>query len=191
MGDIAAGVELVLKGLSEKFGVDTTDRNLVDTPARVERMFDELLEGTRDTQQQVEDILASSFPCEYDYLVVMRGIEAFSLCPHHLLPVHYTVHVAYLPLGSVVGISKLARLVNVLSRRLVLQEQLADDISSSLMRIEGCRGAACIIEGTHYCMVMRGVKQSRARTITSSLKGVFLEDLGLKQEAFALIRQEG
>jgi len=182
---IEIGVEQILQGLGE-LGLDTTDENFHDTPSRVSKMYKEILAGVNKTQERVDAILASAFPCDNDQLVLVKDIEVFSLCPHHLLPVHYKMHVAYLPLGRVLGISKLARLADILAKRPVLQEQLVSDVSESLMRIPNVRGAACIAEGVHYCMVMRGAKQSQAKTINSSLKGVFFEE-GVKQELLKLV----
>jgi len=177
----------LLQALSEELGLDLNDENFDDTPARISRMYREILSGLKDTDKQVEKILNSAFPCNNDQLVLVKDIEAFSICPHHFLPVHYKIHIAYIPSVRVVGLSKLARLANILAKRPVLQEQFVEDVSSSLMKIEGCLGAACIAEGTHYCMVMRGVRQSQSRTITSSLKGVFLEDARARQELMQLI----
>lgn len=176
-----------LQSLSEELGLDLTDENFNDTPARISRMYREILSGLEDTDGQVEKILNSAFPCDNDQLILVKDIEAFSICPHHFLPVHYKIHIAYIPSIQVVGLSKLARLANILAKRPVLQEQFVEDISSNLMKIEGCLGAACIAEGIHYCMVMRGVKQSQSRTITSSLKGAFLEDACARQELMQLI----
>jgi GTP cyclohydrolase I len=177
----------LLMAISFELGLDLSDENFFDTPERMSRMYREILSGLKDTDKQVEKILNSAFPCNNDQLVLVKDIEAFSMCPHHFLPVHYKIHIAYIPSVRVVGLSKLARLANILAKRPVLQEQFVEDVSSSLMKIEGCLGAACIAEGAHYCMVMRGVRQSQSRTITSSLKGVFLEDAGARQELMQLI----
>lgn len=177
----------LLQALSAELGLDLNDENFDDTPARISRMYREILSGLKDTDKQVEKILNSAFPCNNDQLVLVKDIEAFSMCPHHFLPVHYKIHIAYIPSVRVVGLSKLVRLADILAKRPVLQEQFVEDVSSSLMKIEGCLGAACIAEGTHYCMVMRGVRQSQSRTITSSLKGVFLEDARARQELMQLI----
>jgi len=109
-------------------------------------------------------------------------------CPHHLLPVHYSISAAYIPTpsGQVLGVSKLCRLVEILARRPVLQEQLMEDITSSLMKLRGCEGAACIGSGIHYCLRMRGVKQSRSVIVTSSLKGAFLDDATARAEFMQL-----
>ncbi len=187
MGQGYDKMEEAVATILRELGLDLSDANLKDTPARVARMYREVLSGAGQTEEQVETILRSAFPCQNNNLVLVRDVEAFSLCPHHLLPVQYKVHVAYLPNGKVVGLSKLPRLVNVLARRPVLQEQLVEDVTTSLMRIEGCMGAACIAEGVHYCMVMRGVRQSKAVTVASSLKGAFLTDSQIKQELLKLV----
>ena len=181
MDTVEEGMKLILQGLQQRYDLDLQDDNFLDTPERVSRMCEELFAGVKDTDKKVSEILKAAFPCSYDQLIVVKDIEAFSVCPHHFLPVHYKIYVSYLPNGHVVGLSKIARLVTLLARRPVLQEQLTEDISSSLMKIQGCLGAACVVEGLHYCMAMRGVKQSSAKTITSSLKGALL-DTGLKQE---------
>jgi len=179
----------LLQALSEELGLDLNDENFYDTPARMSRMYREILSGLPDTDRQVKEILNAAFPSNNDQLVLVKDIEAFSMCPHHFLPVHYKLHIAYIASTRVIGLSKLARLANILAKRPVLQEQLTEDIASSLMKIEGCLGAACIAEGVHYCMVMRGARQSQAKTVTSSLKGVFLEGDGqARQELMQLIR---
>jgi GTP cyclohydrolase I len=191
---IQVGMKLILEGLNEKFGLDLKDPNFTDTPKRVSRMYDEIFSGIKDTEEQVKAILASSFPSNYDQMILVRDIETFSMCPHHFLPVHYHISVAYIPAGDpkcsgkVLGISKLARLAEILAKRPVLQEQLTEDITRHLMTLEGCRGAACIVKGTHYCMVMRGVKKPSATTITSSLKGVFFDKPEARQEFLELAR---
>jgi len=188
---IAQGTDLILEGLSKYLGLDRSDENLTDTPIRVSRMYREVFSGVENTDKQVNEILGSAFPCKNDHLIVAKDIEAFSLCPHHLLPVYYKMHVAYLPCEKVIGISKLVRIVDILAKRLVLQEQLVVDISTNLMKIEGCLGAACIAEGVHYCMVMRGVRQTQAKTVASSMQGAFLEKDSLKQEFLKLVFEGG
>ena len=185
---VVASTKALLDAFAGRYGIDPQDANFVGTPDRVSRMYDEILMGMEDTDRQVEEILSSAFPCDNDELVLVKDIEAFSLCPHHLLPVHYKVHVAYIPCGTVVGISKLARLVNTLARRLVLQEQFVEDVATHLMRIPVCVGAACVAEGVHYCMVMRGAKQSQAKTITSSLRGAFRQSPEARMELMELIK---
>lgn len=178
----------LLMAISFELGLDLSDENFFDTPERMSRMYREILSGLHNTDHQVEEILKSAFPSTNNQLVLVRDIEAFSLCPHHFLPVHYKIHVAYIPSEKVIGLSKLARLANILAKRPVLQEQLVDDISSNLMKINGVVGAACVAEGTHYCMAMRGVKQSQSTTITSSLKGVFIKDDKARNELMDLLK---
>ncbi len=185
---IKAGMELILKGLQDKYGIEL-DENFTDTPKRVSKMYNELFSGTINTKEQIQAILESSFPSNYDQMIIVKDVEVFSMCPHHFLPVHYFISLAYIPSesGHVLGLSKLARLAEVLARRPVLQEQLTDDIVKYLMTLEGSRGAACLVKGVHYCMVMRGVEQ-QATTITSGLKGVFLEKPAARQEFLELIK---
>ncbi len=178
----------LLDALGRELGLDLRDENLRETPKRVSRMYREILAGVGETDKKVEDILDSTFPCNNDHLIVVRDIEIFSICPHHLLPVHYKLHLGYLPQERVIGVSKLVRLADVLAKRPVLQEQLVDDIAKNLMRIDGALGAGCIAEASHYCMVMRGVKQADSKTVTSSLKGAFLEQ-GVRQEFMELTRR--
>lgn len=181
LSSVEKGVHYIFKGLRDELGLDLTDENFKDTPKRIARAYAEIFSGVKNTQQQVDDILNSAFPAENDQLILVRGIEVFSMCPHHLLPVSYRIHAGYIPSvdeGKVIGISKLSRLAEILSKRPVLQEQLVEDVAKNLMRLPGCLGAACVVEGVHYCMVMRGVNQPHAKTITSSLKGVFLQESG-------------
>lgn len=177
---IEKGVSLILDGL----GVNSDDLNFKDTPSRVARAYQEILGGMENTEKQIKEILSSSFPSEFSQMVLLNNIRAFSFCPHHLLPVDYQVTVAYIPSenGEVLGISKLGRLVTTLAKRPVLQEQLTEDITKHLMGIKGVVGAGCVVKGIHYCMVMRGAKQSEAVTITSSLKGSILTDEKARNE---------
>lgn len=185
---VEEGVRYILLGLKEEYGLDLSDENFRDTPKRIARAYAEIFEGVRNTEEQVKEILNSAFPSEYAGIVVAKDIRAFSLCPHHLLPVDYVVSVAYIPSvdGNVLGVSKLSRLVELLSRRPVLQEQLSEDITKALMSLKGCVGAACIVRGKHYCLIMRGVKQRDSEIVTSSVKGAFLDDPVTRSELMAL-----
>jgi GTP cyclohydrolase I len=187
---IKAGFETMLEGMELAYGLDLSDPNLVDTPARVTRAYDEIFGGLRDTEEKVAKILSTAFPCGSSEMVLQKDIRVFSMCPHHFLPVEYTATVAYIPGegGHVLGLSKLARLTEVLARRPVLQEQLVADVTRHLMSVEGCTGAACFAKGRHFCMCMRGAKQADAVTITSSLRGAFLDDDVVRQEFLLLAR---
>ena len=187
---VEEGMQLILTGLRDRFGLEIGNGNFDGTPERVSRMYDEIFAGLQDTEKQIEGLLSSSFPADYDQMILARDVEAFSMCPHHFLPVHYSISVAYIPSqkGAVLGLSKLIRLVELLARRPVLQEQLTEDITRHLMRLNNCIGAACVVRGIHYCMIMRGVKQSRVATITSSLKGVFFDKPEARQEFMELAK---
>ena len=156
-----------------------------ETPARVAKAWSEMLSGYADDP---EKILAKNFSGPSDEIVVLRGIEFFSTCEHHLLPFHGRISVAYLPGRRVVGISKLARLVDCFARRLQMQERLTRHIAESLMRCAGARGAAVISEGVHLCMCARGVRKTGATMVTSSLLGVFRRSSAARAEVLALLR---
>ncbi len=184
---IEKGVSLILKGLE----VDSEDENFKDTPSRVARAYEEILGGISNTQEKVDEILATSFPSTSSHMVVSTKIRVFSFCPHHLLPVDYTISVGYIPSkdGSLLGISKLSRLADTLAKRPVLQEQLGEDITEYLMKLNGVVGAGCIVVGMHYCMIMRGAKQTESKTITSSIKGTLLTDPMARSEVTFLTQQ--
>jgi GTP cyclohydrolase I len=181
------GVGLILEGLD----LPLQDPNFADTPARVARAYEEILSGLDNTQAQVEKVLSVTFPASYSEIVVAKNIVTFSLCPHHLLPVRYSINIGYLPKtgGGVLGISKLARLVEILAHRPVLQEGLTTDITTALSSLPGCLGAACVAEGDHMCMTMRGAKQISASIITSSVCGIFRDNAMVRAEFMALIKQ--
>ncbi|NIU01117.1 MAG: GTP cyclohydrolase I FolE [Nitrosopumilaceae archaeon] len=188
---IEKGVELILESLKHELGLDLSDENFNQTPQRIVRTFKEIFSGISNTEQQVKAILETSFPCGYSEMVVMRDIEVFSMCPHHLLPVHYFISVAYIPSpdGRVLGVSKLVRLVEVLARRPVMQEKLVSDIADALMSIPMCVGSGCIATGNHYCMKMRGVRQNSADVVTSVLRGSIFDDPKARAEFMLLCRR--
>jgi GTP cyclohydrolase I len=183
---ISEGVTLILQGL----GIDLDDRNFKRTPERVMQAYQEIFKGLHETDSQIAEILSTSFPCEFSEMILQKKIRVYSVCPHHLLPVVYDVAVAYIPEkgGEVLGLSKLARLVEVLAKRPALQEQFTSDVTRYLMQLDGCTGAACIAEGQHFCMMMRGARQDEAVTTTSSVKGVFMDEPATKAEFLSLVR---
>jgi GTP cyclohydrolase I len=193
INSVEKGIHYILKGLKDELGLDLSDENLKDTPKRVARLYAEIFSGVKNTKQQIDAILNSAFPCEFDEMIIAKDIEVFSMCPHHLLPVHYVISVAYIPsvkTGKVIGISKLSRLVEILAKRPILQEQLVIDITNALLQLKGCQGAACVADGVHYCMVMRGAKQTQSHTITSSMKGSFFTPKSAaRQEFLQLIKK--
>lgn len=160
--------------------------HLSETPRRVVKMFlSEFLSGYEQDPKMI--LLSTGFKDEYDEVVLVRNIQFFSLCAHHLLPFFGRAHVAYLPNGRVVGISKLARLVECFARRLQIQERMTEQIAHALDKALHPQGAACIIEATHLCMGCRGVGQPSAETVTSTLLGDFRTEVSARAELMALI----
>ena len=184
---IEYGMECMLEGLRRKFGLDTNDQHFIDTPARVSRAYAEIFDGLRDTDERVAKILSTAFESDMDQMIVVKDIHVFSMCPHHFLPVEMYVDVAYLPNGRVLGLSKLPRLVEILAKRPVIQEQMTEEITHYLMSIKAS-GAAVRVRGQHFCMRMRGVKKPEATMITTSVAGVFKEDQLAKNEFLSYIQ---
>jgi GTP cyclohydrolase I len=165
-------------------GDNPSREGVIDTPKRVVKSWETIYGGYN---QLAENILSSQFNSEnYDEMVVLKNIEFFSTCEHHMLPFFGKAHVAYLPNGSVVGISKLARLVEVFSRRLQIQERLTTQIADSLMSIIKPIGCGVVIEAKHFCMISRGVNKQNSIMETSALRGSFKEP-DTKQEFLKLI----
>ncbi|NNE10506.1 MAG: GTP cyclohydrolase I FolE [Gemmatimonadetes bacterium] len=159
------------------------------TPVRVNRSLRFLTEGyDRNPRQVVGDAL---FEEDCDEMVMVQGIDIYSLCEHHMLPFYGQCHVAYIPNGKVVGLSKIPRVVNVFSRRLQVQERLTRQIAESLDEILNPRGVAVVIDAYHLCMAMRGVEKQNAFTKTSALLGAFREDPNTRAEFFSLLRKNG
>jgi len=177
----------VVGRLLEELGEDTTREGLVDTPRRVAESLRHLTEGYgMDPAEIVGDAL---FNEDYDDMVVVRGVNFFSLCEHHLLPFFGRVHVAYLPKGKVVGLSKVPRIVDAFAHRLQLQERLTRQIAEALHEVLEPNGVAVVIEARHLCMEMRGVEKQDSDTVTSCMLGTFREDVVTRTEFLELIRQ--
>ena len=173
----------ILIGLNE-LGFETDYDNFHDTPKRFARAYCEIFSGCKDTQKQVDQILSTSFPSQgSENMIVAKDIVCFSACPHHLLPVEYHVCVGYIPSkdGSVLGISKLARLVNVLAKRPALQETFTQEICDALDSV-GSMGSIALVEGQHMCMRMRGAKATNTTITTTSVSGYFKDNPTTKQE---------
>jgi len=169
-------------------GEDPDREGLQETPARVARAYAELTAGLR---QAPEDVLTTTFDLGHDEMVLVRDIELWSMCEHHLVPFTGVAHVGYIPAttGKITGLSKLARLVDVYAKRPQVQERLTTQVADSLMRILDARGVVVVIEAEHLCMTMRGVKKAGARTITSAVRGVMLTSPSTRAEAMALIHR--
>lgn len=164
---------------------DPDREGLIDTPKRVVKMWDEIYSGYG---KNPEDLFTTFEAGTYDQIVLLKDIELYSMCEHHMLPFYGVAHVAYIPNDKVVGISKLARLVDVFAKRLQIQERIGEQVTETLMQYLQPKGAACIIEACHMCMRMRGVNKQNSTMVTSSVKGVFLEDPSAKQELFNLLQ---
>ena len=161
-------------------GEDPEREGLVRTPERIAQMYTELLEGYR--MDPVELVNEALFEVTYDEMVLVRDIEFYSLCEHHLLPFLGRAHVAYIPRGRVIGLSKIPRLVDLFARRLQLQERMTRQIADLINELLNPRGVAVVIEGVHLCSMMRGVKKHDARMTTSAMHGLFRSKLATRQE---------
>jgi GTP cyclohydrolase I len=165
-------------------GEDPDREGLQETPARVARMYAELFTGMRiDPKIYLEKF----FTEKYDEVVLVRDISFCSICEHHLLPFMGKAHVAYLPAGKVIGLSKLARVVEALSRRPQVQERMTEDIANLLTNELNARGVAVVIEATHTCMTIRGVRKPDSLCVTSAMKGLFRTNLSTRSEVMQLI----
>ena len=189
LSSVEKGMHYILKGLRDEYNLDLTDVNFKDTPKRVARAYAEIFEGVKDTKNQIKEVLDSKFPSAgYDQLIIGKDITTFSMCPHHFLPVKYEVHVGYIPSpeeGFVLGISKLGRLVEILSKRPVLQETLTQDIGKYLELVKP-QGVMVYVRGQHMCMQMRGVQQTDGTIITSYISGAFKDGYAARSEFLSL-----
>ena len=176
-------VAALLKELGEEPGRDGLQR----TPGRVARAYRFLTEGY--DQDPAEILNRALFEVSYDEMVIIKGIDFYSMCEHHLLPFFGRSHVAYVPDGRVVGLSKIARLVEMYSRRLQVQERLTTQIAQTIAEVLRPKGVGVVVEATHLCMKMRGVEQQNASTVTSSMLGEFESDPKTRSEFVELIRQ--
>ena len=178
-------VEQAVRLLLEGIGEDTEREGLKETPARIARMYEELMAGM-DEDAAVH--LSKTFTSQNTGIVLEKDITFYSMCEHHMLPFYGKAHVAYIPDGKVVGLSKLARTVEVFARRLQLQEQLTDQIADALMDELGAKGAMVMIEAEHMCMTMRGVKKPGSKTVTIVTRGAFADDEKLQNSFYQMLR---
>jgi GTP cyclohydrolase I len=183
--ELGAELEAAVRTLIDELGEDTGREGLVGTPARVRRMYAELTDGYRADPEAV--INGACFTVDYDEMVVVRDIEFYSLCEHHLLPFYGHAHVGYLPRGTVIGLSKIPRIVDLYAHRLQVQERLTQQVAHLLMERLDPKGVACVIEATHLCTLMRGVKKQQATMVTSSMLGTFRRDARTRDEFLTLI----
>ncbi|MBS1368704.1 MAG: GTP cyclohydrolase I FolE [Lentisphaeria bacterium] len=169
-----------------EMGEDPSREGLLDTPKRVEKSLRYLTRGYTQTLEEV--VNGALFEAESDDMVIVRDIEFFSLCEHHMLPFFGKCHVGYIPRGKIIGVSKVARIVDMFARRLQVQERLTKQVSEALMRILGAEGVGVVVEAQHLCMQMRGVEKQHSVMTTSSMVGSFRRELATRNEFTRLIR---
>lgn len=178
---IIEGVKLILQGIGE----DPEREGLIETPERVYRMYEEIFSGiNKDSKEYFE----KTFKVENDDLVIEKDITFYSMCEHHIVPFFGKAHIAYIPNGRVAGLSKLARCVEIHSKKPQIQEKLTSEIADDIMNYLDAKGAIVVIEGEHTCMTMRGVKKPGTKTITTTYRGIFEEDRQLRNEVLSLMR---
>lgn len=180
-------IERAVREILLAIGEDPNRDGLVDTPARVARMYDEIFEGLRDDPSQY---LKTTFEADHDEMVMVRDIPMFSACEHHLLPWIGKAHVAYIPNddGRVTGLSKLARLVDAYAKRPQVQERLTSQIADALDANLQPKGAMVVIEAEHLCMTMRGIRKPGATTVTSAVRGLFRKNVATREEAMRFLQ---
>src|SRR6187397_2677482 len=182
-GKIADNVRQILTGLGE----DPTREGLERTPDRVEKALKFLTGGY--TENIAKIVNGALFSVEYDEMVIVKDIEFFSMCEHHMLPFYGKAHVAYIPNGKVLGLSKIPRIVDVFARRLQVQERLTVQIAETIQHAIDPRGVGVVIEAVHFCMMMRGVEKQNSVAVTSSMLGAFRDLQPTREEFLSLIRR--
>ena len=178
---IKKGVELILEGIGE----DKNREGLLDTPDRIARMYEEIFAGL---EQDTKEILSKTFTADNEEMVIEKDIVFYSTCEHHFMPFYGKAHVAYIPNGKVVGLSKLARTVEVYAKRPQIQEQLTGQVADALMEHLNPKGVIVMMEAEHMCMTMRGVKKPGSKTVTFAMRGAFLEDENLVNRFISLCK---
>jgi len=180
-----AKIETLVRQLLEELGEDPKREGLLDTPKRVAKSLAFLTHGYRDDLDIV--INKALFTQDTSSMVIVKDIEVYSMCEHHMLPFFGRCHIGYIPDGKVFGVSKLARLVDMYARRLQLQERLTEQISRVVMDEIGAKGVGVMIEARHLCMMMRGVEKQNSTMVTSSVLGVFREHVATREEFLSLV----
>jgi GTP cyclohydrolase I len=180
---IAAHMESVIRQLGE----DPTRDGLVRTPQRVEKALRYLTSGYQADPEKI--VNGALFEVDYDEVVIVRNIEFFSMCEHHMLPFYGKIHVAYLPNKKVIGLSKIPRLVDAFARRLQIQERLTQQIAQTVQSLINPKGVAVVCQAKHFCMMMRGVEKQHSDAVTSAMLGAFRERKETRDEVLALMKQ--
>ncbi len=178
------GIAPLMADILARIGEDPSREGLLRTPERFEKAIKFLTSGYESDLDKI--INGALFSVEYDEMVIVKDIEFYSLCEHHLLPFFGKIHVAYLPGKSVIGLSKIPRIVDMFARRLQVQERLTQQIAETIQQVLQPRGVGVICEAQHFCMMMRGVEKQHSGTVTSSMLGAFREDKGTREEFLCL-----
>ena len=185
----ALSTQDIYRELLRRIGEDPARDGLAQTPERVEKAMAFLTQGyAMDVPTVLNDAL---FEVDYDEMVMVRDVEFYSLCEHHLLPFFGKVHVAYVPRGKVIGLSKIPRLVEMYSRRLQVQERMTTQIADAIVQAIEPQGVGVIVEAQHLCMMMRGVEKQHSATVTSAMRGVFKTQTQTRNEFLSLVRHSG
>ncbi len=182
-------IEAAVRTIIEALGDDPEREGLIDTPSRVARMYDEVFEGMRYSNDEIAEMFGKCFSCDNDDLVLVKDIDVFSYCEHHLaLMYNMKCHVGYIPNGKVIGLSKIARICDMVSKRLQLQERICSDIAEIMQKVCDTESVIVIVEGEHSCMTARGIKKSGAKTRTAAVRGLFESDHELRNEVYDLLK---
>jgi GTP cyclohydrolase I len=182
----SASFEDLVREMLVRLGEDPKREGLVRTPDRVHKAYEFLMKGyDEDPEAMLKKAL---FTVSYDEMVIVKDVEMFSLCEHHMLPFFGKVHVAYIPNGKVIGLSKIPRLIEIFSRRLQIQERLTTQIAETIQKTIQPQGVGVVIEARHLCMMMRGVEKQHSAAVTSSMLGCFREEQETRTEFLSLIR---
>ncbi|MGH9589334.1 MAG: GTP cyclohydrolase I FolE [Terracidiphilus sp.] len=178
----------MFREILSRLGEDPSREGLVNTPVRVEKSLEFLTKGYDEDPNRI--LRGALFDVDYDEMVIVKDIEMFSLCEHHMLPFFGKVHVAYIPKGKVIGLSKIPRLVEVFARRLQVQERMTRQIADAIQEAIAPQGVGVVIEARHLCMMMRGIEKQHSSTVTSAMVGCFQEK-ETRTEFLSLLRQQG
>ncbi len=182
-----ASLREIYAEILHRVGEDPARDGLVNTPLRVEKSMQFLTRGYAQTVEEV--IHGALFDVDYDEMVIVKDIEFYSLCEHHLLPFFGRAHVAYVPQGKVIGLSKIPRIIDMFTQRLQVQERLTREIAEAIEEVIHPQGVAVIMEAQHLCMMMRGVEKQRSQTVTSAMLGVFKSQMQTRNEFLSLVER--
>jgi GTP cyclohydrolase I len=186
-GSDVESTQRIVRDLLVAIGEDPDREGLRDTPRRIAAMYNELFEGLH---KDPVEVLSVGFEEGHDEMVILREIPFYSMCEHHFMPFHGEAHVGYLPDGRIVGLSKIARAVDIFARRPQVQERLTGQIADCIDEVLGAKGVGVVIEAEHLCMTARGVRKPGSKMVTSAMRGKFREDSNTRQEFLELIRPQ-